>query len=97
MKPLSHIVAGIIVLLFGTTLGIAVSQTQWVSDIRVSKNDIVHLQKMDAKLSDEITNMRIDTNERFKNLTQSVDRLIASNTELVSVIRAQQDVLSKRP
>src|SRR5512135_339968 len=95
-KIIFQIVVGVVLMALGTTIGIAMAQGTWVSDIRVAKVEIGHLQQEDGRLNGEINALRLDTNERIHNLTESVNRLVDSNRDLVAVIRAQQEALSKK-
>lgn len=77
-NTLNSAVTGIIIGLFGVSLGFGTSQLMGMAEVRALTVDIRGLH-----IADDATNMRVEK------LSTHLDKLIEQNTELITLLRVQ--------
>lgn len=89
-----QVVGGILIALFGTSIGFGLSQSTVGAAVGKQEVQIVGLKDSDLAIRSDILDLRRQTDDRMKMVTDLLGKMIEQTRELVSVVRVQNDIIN---
>lgn len=83
-------------LIIGGSLGFGTSQMFIVGQVNTSKNDITYLRETDARQDKDLLETEVRLNQRINAISGLMEKNIALNQELVSLVKVQNELLERR-
>jgi len=89
------VVGGILIGMFGTTVGFTVSQVEVSSSVRLNSAELLNLKSADISIRNDIIAMRAENAGHMRDVIELFKENMKVNQEFINLLKVQNELLRK--